>query len=253
MGNDNTSKDRIQTPSIITVIMVAMTIILCCAIVTALALWPKGESIFTRDSEPTIFVLPTFTQPPIGPTQEANLPATQAPGVTAGPTLDRSTALPSTTPEPSSTFPLTETPTPSNTPPPTLTYTPTATFTRLPFDYILRDNRVAFSSSKTWFPDEGCKFQAIAGVIYDMAGNHNTGLLIHVWRDGDIDTRVATGSATLFGASGWLAQVDDETNGRVYFVQLLNPSYEPVSEVIRVDFSNSCDANFAFLTFDKVQ
>lgn len=253
MGNENSSRDRLQTPNLVTVIMLALSLVMCCAIAAALVFWPKGESSLSRNEEPTVFVLPTFTQRPIGPTLDTGAPAEDGSEATQRPTLDLSTALPSQTPLPSSTRQPTETPTPTNTFTPTSTFTATATFTRLPFDYVLRNNAVTFSSSETWHAAEECNWQSIAGVVFDQSSKHVTGLLIHVWRDGEIDTRVATGSTTLFGASGWEVKIDDVINGHVYYVQIESPGYDKLSDAIRVDFSNSCSGNFAFLTFDKVQ
>ncbi|GAB4476967.1 MAG: hypothetical protein Kow00124_19620 [Anaerolineae bacterium] len=267
-GEAAPQRDPIHMANMVTAAMLALTIVVCCAALLIAVSWPRSSPLAGR-VEPTLFGLPSATPGVAGPTlnppsteeiggqalaPQATLPAestqpggaplvTATEALTAAPTL-RATAT------------LTETPTVTPTLTPTLTLTPTITNTPLPFSYVLRNGTIIFGDANVWRPGVGCGWQGIAGFAFNLNDQHVKGLLVHVWRaDGILDVRVATGSAAgIYGGdSAWEVVVSSSINDDIYYVQLESPTQEVLSDVVAVDFNNTCAANHALVTFDQVQ
>ncbi len=256
-------RDPIQTANMVTAAMLALTIVVCCAALLIAVSWPRSSPLAGR-AEPTLFGLPSATPGVAGPTPnptwtqeiggQALAPgAPQPPGDV--PLVTATEALPGM-PTPRATATLTETPTVTPTLTPTLTLTPTVTNTPLPFSYVLRNGTIIFGDANVWRPGVGCAWQGIAGFAFNLDDQHVKGLLVHVWRaDGILDVRVATGSAEgIYGGdSAWEVVVSGSINDDSYYVQLESPTQEVLSDVVVVDFNNTCAANHALVVFDQVQ
>lgn len=257
---DQAPRDPARMYNIITAAMLAFTVIACCAIVTMAVTWPRTPSINRGADIPTLVPgVPTFTpraaDPTLNPTWTATQPevnvTTQVPEATTPAPGD--TAQPTDTPTPTGTPMSTETGTATETGQPTNTAEPqaaTATNTRAPFDYVLRNGQITYT--KNFANSAECNWAGIAGTVIDINGQHQTGLLVHVYGAG-IDERVLTGSFTAYGASGWERSVNNAPSTGEFFAQLESASGTLLSDVIAIQMVDSCDQNLALLIFEQVQ
>lgn len=246
---------RAQLYNVITAVMLALTVVSCC-LFALLAVTSAGNQVVS--AEPTLFVIPTFTSEPAGPTPGPTWTAAPSPTPTRTPTI---TVTPSITPEPSITPTITDTPTATltNTPTPTITptftltptptntLTPTSTFTPSPFDYVLRDGTITYTSN--FANSAGCNWLGIAGVIFNSAGQHQTGVTVHL-TGGGLDVTRISGSTPAYGASGWEVYLDDHPKLGTFFVRLETAGGDPLSDTITVQSGTTCETNLALVVFD---
>lgn len=189
--------------------------------------------------------------------------ALPTPRPTDTPTLTPSPTLPPTwtpTPSPTPTEGPTETPMPTETPTPrpqatwtptpitpTPTKTPTPSPTPMPFTYNIIYN----------VPYYGCSWTGVSGIVVDMNGNHLNGYPIRI-TGGGLNEVVYSGSASLYGASGWeyaFSTTELIRSMGEFSVQLYdkaNPK-APISGKIVLNFpGNNCTQAMAFVTFTKL-
>jgi hypothetical protein len=98
----------------------------------------------------------------------------------------------------------------------------------------------------------GCNWAGLAGQVFDINGNHKTGLRIHI-SGGGIDDRVVTGSNTNYGTSGWERSVNNAPTTGVFSVQLESAGGEILSAVVTVQMYNDCNMNLALVNFVQIQ
>ncbi len=196
----------------------------------------------TPEPLPTLLVLPTPSGPPTprptdtptltpSPTLPPTWTPTPSPTPTEGPTA---------TPRPQATW----TPTPIT---PTPTRTPTPTPTPLPFNY-----NIIYTT-----PYYGCTWTGVSGIVLDDSGNHLSGYPIRI-TGGGLNEVVYSGSASLYGASGWeyaFSTTELIRSMGVFSVQLYdkaNPK-APISPKITLSFpGNVCTQAMAYITFTKL-
>ncbi len=243
-------RGQAMTYNFITAAMVALSVVVCCSALFVAANTLAGGGGRTA-AEPTLFVFPTFTPTLAGPTLNPTWTATPKP---------TSTSTPTRTPTPTATQTLRpgETPspapevseTPTATPEEGETATPTITPTPSPYDYVLRNNEIVYTSN--FANAAGCNWAGIAGVIYNRQGEHKTGVIVHVTGNG-LDERRTSGSKTEYGASGWEVYLADHPLVATYTVQLEKSDGQPLSAPVTVQTRDNCEQNLAFLVFDKVK
>ncbi|MBN1285583.1 MAG: hypothetical protein JXB47_09305 [Anaerolineae bacterium] len=103
------------------------------------------------------------------------------------------------------------------------------------------------------YPAAGCNWQGIAGQVFGLQGEELTqNLVVHVWGE-DYDDLVAVGQSLAYGESGWESFLGNATNSGVYYVQLLHQDARQLSDVVRVEFSDSCAGNLATVYFQQKQ
>ena len=132
---------------------------------------------------------------------------------------------------------------------PTPTQTPVAT--ESPFEYVLRNDEITYTSN--FANDEGCDWTGIAGVIFDQQGRHQLAVNVRVTGPDDFNQTVVSGSKTEYGQSGWEVVIGDEPVSETYTVRLETSTGDPLSEAITVQTVPNCDSNLALLVFDQVQ
>lgn len=195
--------------------------------------FPTLPPPFTPTSPPP----PTDTLPPSTPTPSF----TPTPSPTFGPTPTFFAVEPSpTTPEvgtgtASATATVTHTPTPTATGP---TPTPSRTLSAQPWTLL-----GAVSSQADQYGLR-CGWMGIAGTALDLNNQHKTGLIVRLNGGGYTNIDSVTGSKTAYGPSGYeffLSGVKAVTGE--YKVQLLDPSGNPLSDVVSVDTTDDCDRN----------
>lgn len=244
-------RSRTMTYNFITAVMVALSVVVCCsALFVAASTLTQGGPIA---AEPTLFNFPTVTPTLAAPTANPTWTATLRPTLTSTPTITPTptvtqTPRPGEMPSPSPTSEGGETPTP--TPEATEAVTPTGTPTPLPYDYVLRNDEIVYTSN--FANAAGCSWAGIAGVIYNRQGEHKTGVIVHVTGSG-LDERRTSGTKPEYGLSGWEVYLADHPIAATYTVQLENSEGEALSAPVTVQTRDSCDQNLAFLVFDKVQ
>ena len=86
--------------------------------------------------------------------------------------------------------------------------------------------------------------------MLDVNGNPvaNDLYRIHIWESG-IDERLATGTASTYGPSGWEQFVFDQPAVRDYNLQLETVSGSAVSQIYRVTTRASCNENLLYFIF----
>lgn len=247
-----------QAYNLVTAVMLALTVV---SIITigVMALNASGDSDLAPT--PTLFQFPSETPGLAGPTMNAPASVTVAPTATATNTATPEetavTETPEGTPEDeiTPTRRATWTATPSITPTstatatPTNTATPTATSTPNPFDYVLRDGQITYTSN--YANSSGCNWAGIAGLVFNAQGGHKTGVVVHLTGNGK-DLKTTSGSATDYGASGWEFKLGDAPLAATYVIQLETSAGVDLSPQITVNTVNNCQNNLALLFFDEV-
>jgi len=201
------------------------------------------------------------------------------PGPTETPTLTF-TPEPPTPTLPTATPPPTETPTET----PTATPTPTATITQTPvvggvsggiFEVTAAPTLPSGASPAPTAPavtqaaypfsvrairytantgPEGCRWQSIAGVVFNLAGVQRTqqegALTARITSaDGNIDEFHYTGEQPRFGTSGFEAFLSVAPRVGDYTVQLLGITGAAISEKVTVQTRVGCDENVVIIEF----
>lgn len=227
--------------SILSLVMLAMTAItlgyyILIAINPYLSINPFPPS----RQQQVIMATPTPT-----PTATRELAATWTPTLTP-------TVTPTWPPRPPTFTPtITPTPGPTSTPVPTATETPTITptprVTRSPYPFTYE---IAYET-----PFYGCAWSGVAGTVEDLDGNPLIGYPIHVW-GGGLDLVITSGSAPLYGASGWEQFFNDhpiaiEGEFKVQLHARDDPNHPPVSEEIVLNFPGYCSRAMARIVFIK--
>lgn len=243
----------------ISIIFLVLTLIVAVFVIMRL-LGPGPEDPDLLADVPTPFILPTLT-PSNTPTETPIPTATNTPTETSTPTDVPSetptfTPSPTLSPTPGPTLTPSDTPTPSVSPTPLPTNTPigpTATFTPTdsPYFFQLRDE-VFFGPNTV--NTAGCAWQGIGGSVLGLDGQESSRQLqVRVFGE-NIDRVVATGSNSLYGQfSGWEVPVDNQINGRIYFVRLESAAGTQLSPDVQVDFPSDCNANSAIVRFIQVR
>jgi len=243
--------NQTQVYNIVTAAMVALTIVACIAALILAVTAPRTGAQAAADPTATLFTLPTATStvrpPTVNPTWTAS-PTSESDVPTA-------TWTPSITPTPTATYtPLTpratSTPTATETPEASPTNRATITPTRAPFDYILRNGSITYTSN--FANNAGCDWAGIAGVVFDTGGNPKSGVTVEV-SSGDFSQTAVSGSNTSYGSSGWEVFLNNEPIDQTFNVRLVSSTGTPLSQSIEVKMVDSCQSNLAFLVFDQVQ
>lgn len=243
------SGDSTRLYNIVSILMVALTVIMCCVVSVLLFQSNPLEQISIIPEEPTLFVLPTETPTQPGPTVNPSWTPSPTTTQTATTTVTYTPTV-TKTPTPTNTPTGTAEPTASDTPTPTITLTPTNTSQPSPYDYVLQNNKVRYQSN--FANSAGCNWAGLAGQVFDINGNHKTGLRVHI-TGGGIDDRITTGSNTNYGTSGWERSVNNAPTGGVFYVQLESSSGVLLSAVVTVQMFQSCDMNLALVNFVQIQ
>lgn len=225
------------------------------------ATMPSIALIPTRAARPTDTPGPTPTNtssiPTLPPTwtPTATLTPTSTPGPTEIPSVTPTfTPLgPTGTPLPTLTLPPSATPTRTPSPTGPTPTPPTPTTTRSPFAYTLQNNAPTYLTN--FANTAGCKWQGIAGQVFNTAGQSQISLLVHL-EGGGLNIDTLTGSKPEYGPSGFeffLTDVPKDTTN-VFRVQLRTTAGTPLSDVIVVPtFANptsgGCPKNLALVNF----
>ena len=196
----------------------------------------------TPTNTPDALTIPTYTPNPTSTQAPPTATWTKAPSSTpsATPIFPTRTNTPTRTPTPTNT--------PTRTPPPTPGPPPTATNTSSPFLFTKTADSPIYL--RNFANNADCEWLGIAGEVLDVNGNPvaNDQYRVHIWESG-IDSRLATGSASAYGPSGWEQFVLDQPAVREYNLQLETTSGSAVSQVYRVTTRSSCNENLLYFIF----
>jgi len=252
-GSGGQNRNQTQIYNVVTAVMLALTLVACISALILAATAPRSDVQAAGEPTATLFSLPTETStvrpPTVNPTWtseptstgEAAATATWTPSVTPTPTITGTPYTPRAT----------RTATPSETPLASATPTATRTPTRGPYDYVLRNNSITYTSN--FANNAGCDWAGIAGVVFDQQGNAQLAVSVEVTSSGDFSQTVVSGSATAYGTSGWEVYLNNTPIDETFYVQLVTSTGSPLSEKVEVKMVANCQSNLAFLVFDKVQ
>jgi len=252
-GLGGPNRNPTQIYNIVTAVMLALTLVACISAFILGVTAPRAVAQSAVNPTATLFSLPTVTNtvraPTTNPTWTDEPTSTGQPEATA-------TWTPSATPSPTITGTpytprATSTPTASETPIASATPTATRTPTRGPFDYVLRNNSITYTSN--FANNAGCDWAGIGGVVFDKQGNAQLAVSVQVTSNGDFSQTVVSGSSTAYGTSGWEVYLNNTPIAETFFVQLVTSTGSALSEKIEVKMVANCQSNLAFLVFDKVQ
>jgi hypothetical protein len=183
-----------------------------------------------NDPYSAINPLPPLTPVPIVVSQTPTPSDTPAPSPTPTATLPPS-ATP--TPEPSAT--PTDTPEPG-TPAPAFTFTVPQT---------RGANQVYITNPAQ---RGGCAWSSIGGTVTDENGEPLDDYQVRVLGD-DLNETLISGTSTAYGQGGFELQLGFEARDAQYAVQLFDPNGTPVSDVIPITTSSTCDWNISVVRF----
>lgn len=263
-----------STYNLIALIFLALTVFtfLCVLGMLVRIIQPPGFLRSQVASAPTLLPTPSDT-PTLTPSKtptasdtptETNTP-TPLPPTATNTSLPSSTPLPSDTPLPTET--PTKTPTDTKTPVPSKTPLPT----RTPKGFVASQAApqasptsnapfalAAGSPSAGPNPDAttGCKFQALAGQVRDLANQPlKTRIRISVAgpKGVGVQTTPSPLNDTLYSPGSWLFPVDNKVSTASFTVQLLNSTGAPLSDKVPVKFTGDCQKNIIYVNFVQMR
>jgi len=235
-----------QLYNVVTIVMLVLTAAVGISVLVRVA--SAGPLLAQQAPEPTLFVPSTLTPTLPPPT----LPPTATTTLTPVPSATRTllpTETPTSTPAGTATPTITLSPTGTQSPTPTPTYTPSPTSTHSPFDYVLQNSAVTYTTN--FANSAGCNWAGIAGLVLDINRNPALGLRVHI-TGGGIDEYVISGSNPAYGAGGWERMVDNRPSSGMYYAQLESVSGERLSDVIAIQMIPGCNNNLALVNFIQV-
>lgn len=207
-----------------------------------------------------LYFLLVFLSPntPLNLLSEANASRGLPPTATATLLQLEPTWTPSATPY----IPPTDTPRPTFTPiftptsfslvPPTKTPVPTKT-PKAPYSVT-----VEYISSAKYYPELGCNWQGVAGVVLDTNNAHIYGLqllLLGFWNDHSVNNFMISGTfPLLYGQSGWefkLGDVPVNSKGTLYLQLRDQGGAVKLSEDVYINTFSDCNKNMVFVKFKK--
>ncbi|MBV6395902.1 MAG: hypothetical protein HFACDABA_01489 [Anaerolineales bacterium] len=207
-----------------------------------------------------LYFLLVFMSPntPLNPLSENNVFR----GLLPTPTATLLQLEPTWTPSATPYIPPTDTPRPTFTPvftatafslvPPTKTPVPTKT-PKSPYSVT-----VQYISSAKYYPELGCNWQGVAGIVLDVNNAHIYGLqllLTGFWNDQSVNNFMISGTfPLLYGQSGWEFKLGDiplNSNGTL-FLQLRDQGGSvKLSEDVVINTYSDCSKNMVFVKFKK--
>ena len=207
-----------------------------------------------------LYFLLVFLSPntPLNLLSETNASRGQPPTATATLLQLEPTWTPSATPY----IPPTGTPRPTFTPiftatsfslvPPTKTPVPTKT-PKSPYSVT-----VEYVSSTKYYPELGCNWQGVAGIVLDVNNAHIYGLqllLLGYWNDQSINNFMISGTfPLLYGQSGWEFTLGDKpinTKGTLYIQLRDQGGSVKLSEDVYINTYSDCNKNMVYIKFKK--
>jgi hypothetical protein len=149
------------------------------------------------------------------------------------------------------TTPATETPEPTETP----TETPTLGPGETPVSY--RFEADPQSSANNFVNDEGCNWMGVGGQVFDAGGNALVLQGVHIegeLAESHVDMDTLTGSATVFGTSGYLFTLADHpiASDGTLSVRLVDQAGLPVSDPVAIATYDVCGENLIILIWRQV-
>ena len=249
--------------NVLALAMFIVTVVIACGVVALVAFPSLRDSVIPPPPTaiptetpipPTVAAVAQVPTETATPTEDPLAPTfTPAPTQTQIPATATNTRQPTLTPSITPTFPpATFTPTPSNTPTdtPTPGPSPTASNTPSPFPFTKSVDSPFYL--RNFANEAGCNWLGIAGEVLDTSGNAVAAgqYRVHIWESG-VDSRLNTGTATDYGASGWEQFVFDSPVIRDYNIQLETVSGTAVSQVYRVQTRSSCNENLLYFIFEQ--
>ena len=116
----------------------------------------------------------------------------------------------------------------------------------------LEGNRVIFAPQFT-HPEAGCAWQGLGGQILGLNAQPLIGLTVRVQgvTDPSLVLETVSGSATVYGSSGWEIKVADGVNSHVFQVTLFQGARR-VSDPKLVAFPNDCNRNLGVMNFQQL-
>lgn len=207
-----------------------------------------------------LYFLLVFMSPntPLNPLSAANASR----GLPPTPTATLIQLEPTWTPSATPYIPPTDTPRPTFTPiftptqfslvPPTKTPIPTKT-PKAPYSVT-----VEYISSTKYYPELGCNWQGVAGIVLDVNNAHIYGLqllLTGFWNNQSVNNFMISGTfPLLYGQSGWefkLGDVPTNTKGTLSLQLRDQGGSVKLSEDVVINTYSDCNKNMVFVKFKK--
>lgn len=172
----------------------------------------------------------------VPPTVEPFTEATPTPALTVEPTAEVVTAMEA---EPTLTPDFTPTPEPTATPEPII--------------YVLQEGNPLYLSNFV-HPAADCNWLGVAGQVFDATGATVPDLTVIAGQDSVSDSNLwaaRTGLSTHYGPGGYEIQLSGQSTATTqdYWVQLVSPSGEVLSDRIYFDTFEDCSRNLVLINF----
>jgi hypothetical protein len=165
------------------------------------------------------------------------------------------TPVPTTLPQPS------ETPTSldlTSTLPQDVTPTAYATDNNSKYPFASKGNPAAFANT-TYHPNSDCKWQGIAGQVWDIQGRPLIGYRVHLqgyYNGKSVDlTTLSGGAQAWYGESGFefvLGNTPIDSTGKLT-IQLEDQSYMAISNQVTLNTYSDCTKNLVLVNFQQVR
>ncbi|MEP7287524.1 MAG: hypothetical protein ABI947_17335 [Chloroflexota bacterium] len=248
----------------LTIFFVALTIIICMAVVLFLtkaipvpvAFAPSSPTLIATRFIPSETPTPTNTLTPI-PSETPQPSSTPIPSKTPTPLPDTPvpTVIPDTPLPPTVTntaLPPTKVPPPTRTPTFTKTARPTIdpslpTLTPRGFPFKIAENTPSLTANLN--TAVGCSFEGIGGQVLGLNNEAVANVTIAVSASNGFNKMTTSGSNSRYGESGWEIQVDAQPNTQIYTIELRSDKGVPLSPKVQVAFPGACDRNLALINF----
>ncbi len=150
-----------------------------------------------------------------------------------------------------------EGPTATKAPTATVTLTPTATATDEPMPFNLFGDPDTIASI-IFYPNLDCNWLIIGGQVVDLKNEPVIGLTLHLFGElggVTIDQQVLSGSATIYGESGYEFRLEGMVvnSSNTLFLQLVDANGRPLSQAYGLRTYEDCQKNMLIIKFQQVR
>ncbi|HCU56997.1 MAG TPA: hypothetical protein DF984_02000 [Anaerolineaceae bacterium] len=132
---------------------------------------------------------------------------------------------------------------------------PTATPTETPEPVFVLQPGSPMYMANFAHPAAGCDWSGVGGQVFDSGGTPLAGLFVVAGDESGQLWAAQTGLSTAYGPGGYEIQITEQTTGadRLFWLQVVNDSGQPLSEQITFNAFQDCTRNLVLINFKSAE
>jgi hypothetical protein len=132
---------------------------------------------------------------------------------------------------------------------------PTATPTETPEPVFILQPGSPMYIANFAHPAAGCDWSGVGGQVFDSGGTPLAGLFVVAGDESGPLWAAQTGLSTAYGPGGYEIQITVQTTGadRLFWLQVVNDSGQPLSEQITFNAFQDCTRNLVLINFKSAE